>query len=178
MRVVLRILAPVLGLGMAAVGAVLVAEVVAAWFRSTGPGLLVPWSAWQTAVEDVRWREPAVPLVALAVAVLGLLLVLVGLLARRNDIVLSGRGADTTVTTSPRELARLVGRRVRAADNVAAASITATARKVHVRATGWDGAGPELRETVHREVDGLLDELALARRPRVTVTVEERRAQP
>jgi len=175
MRVLLRILAPVLGLGLAAVGAVLVAEVVAAWVWSAGPGLLVPWSAWRAAVEDIRWREPAVPLAALAVAVLGLLLVLLGLLARRNDIVLIGRGVDTTVTTSPRVLARLVGRRVRAADAVAAASITATARKVHVRAQGRDRAGPGLRETVHVEVDGVLDELSLARRPRVTVTVQESR---
>ena len=46
---------------------------------------------------------------------------------------------------------------------------------MHVRAQGRDRAGPGLRETVHVEVDGVLDELFLARRPRVTVTVQESR---
>lgn len=79
------------------------------------------------------------------------------------------------VTTSPRVLARLVGRRVRAADGVAAASVTATARKVSVGAQSWNDSGSELRGTISSTVDTLLDELPLARRPRVAVTVQQRK---
>jgi hypothetical protein len=176
MRVLLRILAPLLGLALAAAGALLVIEVVAAWVRpdATG-GLLVPWPTWRGVLEDLTWRETPVPLVAIGVGVLGLLLLLLALMARRHDVVLDAPTEAVTVTTSPRVLARLVGRRVRAADDVAAASVSASARKVKVTAQGWGEAGPELRRAVAGQVDGLLKELPLARRPRVRVAVQERK---
>ena len=72
-------------------------------------------------------------------------------------------------------LARLVGRRVRATDGVAAATVTATGRKISVGAQAWNDAGSELRSDVGSAVDTLLDELPLARRPRVAVTVQQRK---
>ena len=176
MRVLLRVLAPLLGLALAAAGVLLVIEVVAAWVRTPAiTGLLVPWPDWRAALEELAWADPPVPLIAIGVAVVGLLLVLVGLLARRHDIGLTASTPEVTVTTSPRVLARLVGRRVRATDGVAAATVTATARKISVGAQAWNDSGPELRNDVGSAVDTLLDELPLARRPRVAVTVQQRK---
>jgi hypothetical protein len=176
MRVLLRVLAPLLGLALAAAGALLVIELVAAWVRTpAATGLLVPWPDWRTTVERVTWADPPVPGIAIGVAAAGLLLVLLGLLARRHDIRFAPPAPDVTVTTSPRVLARLVGRRVRAADGVAAATVTASRRAVSVGAQGWDDAGPSLREEVESTVSALLDELPLERRPRVSVTVQQRR---
>lgn len=176
MRVLLRVLAPLLGLALAAAGVVTVIEVVAAWVRTPATtGLLVPWPDWHTTLQGLTWADAPVPLVAIGVAVVGLLLVLLGLLARRHDIGLTGPTPEVAVTTSPRVLARLVGRRVRATDGVAAATVTATRRKVSVGAQAWNDAGPELRSTVGSSVDTLLDELPLARRPRVAVTVQQRK---
>jgi len=101
--------------------------------------------------------------------------VLVGLLARRHDIAVDGPAPAITVTTSPRVLARIVGRRVRTADDVAAASVTASRRRVSVAAEAWSDAGPELADSVRARVEGLLDEVPLHRRPRVTVTVKDRK---
>ncbi len=176
MRVLLRVLAPLLGLAVAAVGVLLVLEVVAAWVRpGTTSGLVLPWPDWYTALGSTSWTDVPVPGVAIGVAVLGLLLVLVGLLARRTDIAVDGPAPEITVTTSPRVLARLVGRRVRSADEVAAASVTASRRKVSVAAQAWNDGSPDLRETVHSRVDELLDELPLRRRPRVAVSVQDRK---
>ena len=44
-----------------------------------------------------------------------------------------------------------------------------------VGAQAWNDAGSELRSSVSATVDTLLDELPLARRPRVAVTVQERK---
>ncbi|WP_214367891.1 DUF6286 domain-containing protein [Pseudonocardia sp. H11422] len=183
MRVLLRVLAPLLGLGLVAVGVLVVVEVVAAWVRPvTGQGLVVPWVAWRTTLENTTWQDAPVPAVAIGVAVVGLLLLLLALFARRHDVLLSAPSPDITVATSPRVLARLVGRRVRAADDVASATVTASARKIAVRAEGW-GAGQggsstdtsELRRTVTGRVGEVIDELPLARRPRVSVRTRARK---
>ncbi|MHA6630661.1 DUF6286 domain-containing protein [Pseudonocardia sichuanensis] len=175
MRVLLRVLAPVLGLAVAVAGVLLVLEVVAAWLRpGTTRGLVVPWPDWYSSLGATTWTDTPVAGVAIGLAVLGLLLVLVGLLARRADIAVDGPAPEITVTTSPRVLARLVGRRVRSTDDVAAASVTASARKVRVAAQAWNDAGPELRDSVRGRVDELLDELPLHRRPRVAVSVQDR----
>ena len=81
--------------------------------------------------------------------------------------------ADMTVTTSPRVLARLVGTRVRASDDVLSASVTASARRVAVTALAWHDAPPDLREVIVGRVQELLDELPLRRRPRVAVSVRK-----
>jgi hypothetical protein len=176
MRMLLRLLAPLIGLAMAAAGVLIVIEVVAGWARSdVSGGLVVPWHRWRAAIENVSWDEPLVPGIAIAVAVVGLLLVLVGLLARRSVITIDGPAPEITVTTSPRVVARLVGRRVRAIGDIFSASVTASPRKVSVVAQVWGEADPELRSAVRARVDELLDELPLHRRPRVAVSVQERK---
>jgi hypothetical protein len=179
MRVLLRTLSPLLGLALAALGVLVVVEVVAAWVRPTATrGLVVPWQDWQRTLSDLTWADTPVRIVAICVGVVGLLLLLVALLARRHDVAIASPTPEMTVATSPRVLARIVGRTVRASDSVAAASVSASRRKVVVRAQGWpdDGGGlGGLRESVRGTVDGVLDDLPLERRPGVTVTVRGRK---
>jgi len=78
-----------------------------------------------------------------------------------------------TVTTSPRVLARLVGTRVRASDDVLSASVSASARRVAVAVLAWHDAPPDLREVIVGGVKELLDALPLRRRPRVAVSVRK-----
>jgi hypothetical protein len=176
MRVLLRILAPLLGLALAAAGVLFVIEVLAAWARPTATsGLVVPWRDWRATLEQLTWVDNPVPGIAIAVAAVGLLLVLIGLAARRSDVHLDAPSPEIAVTTAPRVLARLVGTRVRATDDVAGATVTASARKVRVTAQSWNDATPDLRDTITSRVDELLAELPLRRRPRMSVTVLERK---
>jgi hypothetical protein len=177
-RVLLRTLSPLLGLALAAVGVLLVLEVVAAWVRPGSGGLVVPWRAWQATLSAVSWSDRPVIILSICVAVVGLLLLLVALLARRHDVALTAPTPEMTVATSPRVLARLVGQTVRESDDVAGASVSASARKIVVRAEGWPDAGGgfgELTDTVRGRVATLLDELPLARRPRVAVSTRGRK---
>jgi hypothetical protein len=176
MRVLLRILAPLLGLALAAAGVLLAIEVVAAWVvPAATTGLLVPWPDWRATLENLTWADDPVPGIAIGVAVAGLLLVLLGLSARRSDVHLDAPSPEIAVTTAPRVLARLVGTRVRATDDVAGAAVTASARKVSVTAQAWGDPTPELRDTVRSRIDELLDELPLRHRPRVGVSLQERK---
>lgn len=179
MRILLRLLAPLLGLAIAAAGVIGIIEVVAAWVRPGSTGVVVPWSAWQSTLSDLTWADNPVPIIGIVVGVVGLLLLLIVALARRHDVPLSSPSPEMTVSTSPRVLARLVGRHVRATDEVAGATVSASARKVTVMAEGFTSPDPSdgghLRATVRERVDSLLDELPLARRPRVAVSTRTRK---
>ena len=174
MRVLLRVLAPLLGIALAAAGVLVVIEVVAAWVRpGMEGGLVVPWPDWMVTLASVSWNQSPVPGIAIGVGVVGLLLIIVGLAARRREVRLEAPKADMTVTTSPRVLARLVGTRVRECDDVLSASVTVSTRRVAVTALAWHDAPPDLREVIVGRVRELLDELPLRRRPRVAVSVRK-----
>ena len=171
MRALLRVLAPLLGIALAAVGMLLVIEVVAAWLQPTTGGTVVPWPQWRAALEELSWQDAPVPGVAIGVGVLGLALVLVGLLARRSDVAMDGPDPAITVTTSSRVLAQLVGRRVRATEDLAGAAVTASRRRISVTAQPWGEPPPGLDGAVADRVEELLDQLPLHRRPAVSVAV-------
>ena len=174
MRAVLRVLAPLLGLVLATVGVLVVIEVVAEWVLPEHEGgLLVPWPEWGAVLAGLTWSQNLVRGIAIGVGVVGLLMVLVALTARRADLRLVAPSDDMTVTTSPRVLARLVGTRVRASDDVLSASVSASARRVGVTVVAWHDAPPDLREVIVGGVKELLDALPLRRRPRVAVSVRE-----
>ncbi|GLZ54665.1 DUF6286 domain-containing protein [Actinomycetospora sp. NBRC 106378] len=170
MRVLLRLLSPLLGLLLAAVGALTALEVIVAWVAPSSSPLVVPWPTWQAAIGNLSWSSGAVRGVAIGVGVVGLLVLLVGLVARRHDVALTEPVPEVTVTTSPRSLARAVGHEVRSHADVVSASVVASQKKVVVRAGTLD-APDEVRTAVRERVDEVLGRLPLARRPRVSVTV-------
>lgn len=177
MRVLLRVLAPLLSIALAALGALIVVEVVAAWTgAATGSaGLLVPWRDWRTDAGATLWTAGPVLPIAVAAAVVGALLLLVGLFARRHDVALSSPSPGVTVSTAPRVLARMVGRDVRDADPVSAATVTASASSVTVRASGR-GDDATVRDGARAAAAAVLDRLPLARQPRLSVRVTPDRA--
>ncbi|OLR94988.1 DUF6286 domain-containing protein [Actinokineospora bangkokensis] len=175
MRVLVRILTCLLGLALAAAGGLLALEVGWTWARPTGGPLLVPWPAWRDRLAALTWQSTEVRVTAWVVAAAGLVLLLVALTARRRDIALLDPAPGTTVRTSPRSLARIIGLRVRAEDNVTGATVTATARVVRVRATSRLEAEEQLRPRLLAVVEDVLSDLPLARTPAISVVVDSPR---
>ncbi|MFP5020454.1 DUF6286 domain-containing protein [Pseudonocardia phyllosphaerae] len=175
MRVLLRVLAPLVSLAVAALGALVLVETVADWAQfEAGPaapaGVLVPWRDWRTTLENLLWTDPVVLWVAIGAIVAGVILLVVALLARRHEVPIVSPSAGLTVNTSPRVLARLVGSRVRAEDVMTGASVTASKRSVLVRATG---RGDTVRDDARAAASAVLDGLPLMRRPKLTVRATE-----
>ena len=170
MRLLLRVLAPLLGLVLAVVGLAVVVETVTLWVSPTSSPLIVPWTAWRTAAEGLTWQSGAVRVTAIVVGVVGLFVLLLGLVARRHDVFLADPVPEVTVTTSPRSIARAVGHEVRAHEEVVSASVVASPTKVTVKAATLDPA-EGVRTTVRDRVEETLARLPLARRPRVSVSV-------
>ncbi|MGX7826738.1 DUF6286 domain-containing protein [Actinokineospora sp. 24-640] len=175
MRVFVRIVAVLLALALAAVGALLALEVGWLWLRPTDAPLLVPWPDWRDRLAELDWRSPPVQLTAGITALAGLALFAAALSSRRREVPLRDPAPGVTVRTSPRSLARIVGTRVRAEDTVSGASVTATARKVRVRATSGLEPEAQLRPRLTEVVGDLLADLPLTRMPRVSVVVDSPR---
>lgn len=172
MRTLLRVLSPLLGLAVAALGGLVALEVVWAWTQPSGDSLVLPWPAWQATLQGWTWNSTPVLLIAAGLLVAGLLVLFLAVRSGRREVPLINPAPEITVTTSPRSLARLVGNHVRALDHVAAASVTASPRKVSVRAVSGqppDVAKPGIADAVHT----LLSELPLDQTPQVAVAVKE-----
>lgn len=172
MRVFVRIMAALLALALAAAGTLLALEVGWLWLRPTEGPLLVPWPDWRARLAEVTWQSTPVQVTAWITAVAGLGLLVAALAARRREVALLDPAPGVTVRTSPRSLARIVGTRVRAQDNVSTASVTATRSKVKVRASSRLAAEAQLRPRLAGVVGELLSDLPLARTPRVSVVVD------
>lgn len=171
MRGLVRLIAIVAGLVVAAFGVLLVIEVMAAWLRPASTGLLVPWQRSRSALSAVSWNQLPVLIAAVIAMVIGLVLVLVSALAGRKEIRLHDPAPGVTVTTDPRSLARLVGHQVRRDDGVAAASVTATRQRVRVKAVGKFSSVGDLRTRVSESAEHTVQELPLRSDPRVSVAV-------
>lgn len=171
MRVFVRILSSLLGLAIAAVGALLAIEVAWQWAFPEKNYLVVPWKDWRDRLSTVDWTNLVVQLVAGGVVIVGLLLILFASTARRKDIKMHEPAADVSVTTSPRSLARVVGQKVRTQDGVTGASVTASAKRVYVRADSRMHSESELRPKLLDVAQSVVDSLPLPTKPRVSVVV-------
>jgi len=178
MRVLIRLLAPVLALAIVALGALVLAEVGWAMASPERGTLLVPWPGWLDRAAELSWDESAVRVVAWLLLGVGLALLLAAALAGRHDVFLEDPAPDVTVTTSPGSLARIIGQDVRGADGVRTASVTASARSVRVRATSRLLDERRLRPVLIERVTALVDELPLARTPHVHVVVHSVKDRP
>ncbi|AHH95998.1 DUF6286 domain-containing protein [Kutzneria albida] len=175
MRVLVRLLSCLLGLAIAAVGGLLATEVTWWWVQPGSPPLLVPWHEWLRLLGTLNWASLPVRITAWSVAAAGLLLVLFAAAARRRDVRLNAPAPEITVTTSPRSLARTVGNSVRAAEGVTGASVTASRRRVRVRATSALKTEDQLRPRLTELAREVVGALPLPHTPSVSVVVDSPR---
>ena len=174
MRVVLRLLSPLLGLAVAAAGLLIAVETATAWLAPASSPLVVPWTTWRTTLDGLTWTSGAVRTTAVVLGILGLLVLGVGLAARRHDVRLTDPVPEVTITTSPRSVARAVGHDVRTLAEVISASVVASTARITVHAS-TDATPAEVETTVRERVDEALGRIPLARRPSVRVSVTSTR---
>ncbi|KAA5830019.1 hypothetical protein F1721_23200 [Saccharopolyspora hirsuta] len=171
MRFLVRLITTLLGLAVAAAGALLAIEAVAALVRPGAGGLVVPWERVHAALSVVSWDDAPVRVSAAVLVVVGLLLLLIATTSGRRDIRLHDPAPEVTVTTDPRSLARLVGHQVRDQDGVATASVTASAKRVQVRASSQFREAGDLRGRLTETAEHAVQDLPLRSTPKVLVQV-------
>jgi uncharacterized protein DUF6286 len=171
MRLLVRLITALAGLAVAAAGALLAIEMVWALLRPGAGGLLIPWPRVYYELSVLSWNDPPVRTAAAVLVVVGLLLLLIALSAKRKDIRLHDPAPEVTVTTDRRSLARLVGHQVRDQDGVAGAAVTVGAKRVQVKATAQFREPGDLHTRLTDTVEHAVDDLPLRTPPKVLVSV-------
>ncbi|MCE6999886.1 DUF6286 domain-containing protein [Saccharothrix sp. S26] len=167
MRILLRVLSPVLGVALAAAGALLAAVVVRHWSGRGWP-VRADWSS----------VDRPVLLVGACLAVGGLFLLVVASRAGARQVPLDDPADGVRVVTTPTSLARVVGHRVRAEDGVLDASVTASRRRVRVRATSRLHDEATLRPRLLEVAEAAVADLPMPVRPKVSVVVISPKDRP
>ncbi|HWC10579.1 MAG TPA: DUF6286 domain-containing protein [Acidimicrobiales bacterium] len=176
MRIVNRLLAGVVALGLLAAGLLVAAEVVAGARR--GRPLVVPWDHWYDDVRSHAWSTREARTVLLVILVAGLALLVLQLVRRGPQSVPRSApdGASTaTVEINTRSLERALARRVSGIDGVERASVAISHRRasVGVRTARRDPGG--LEASVRQVVEDRLRSLGLARPAEVVVRLRRSR---
>ncbi|MBA8825719.1 hypothetical protein FHX42_003085 [Saccharopolyspora lacisalsi] len=171
MRALIRLIAALLCLVLAAVGALFIAE--AAWFLAfpNDDFLLVAWPSIRADLAGIAWNGTPVRISGAVMVVAGLVLLVLVARARRGEIRLHDPAPQVTVTTDPKSLARLIGHQVRLQEDVAKASVTARRNRVRVRARAEIVDTGDLDTRLSELATETVRELPLPAVPKVSVSV-------
>lgn len=174
MAVVNRLLAAVLGVALAVLGVVLIAETVAAAFERAP--LFVDRQRIAQEMDGLSWGDPVVLAVILALLFLGALLLLVQLLPRPPETLALRSEPDRSASIDRRALASRLGKVTEADPEVATARAAVTGAAARVRARAIPGADvASVRERLRKTVEETLDGYQLSPRPPTKVTVSRSR---
>lgn len=174
-----RILSVLLALVLLLGGLLAAVEIVLA-LLGREPWLL-PHEDWANQLGDRAWDESTVRTVLGVVAVVGLLLLLVGLSRGRPAALTLPARADgpgaVTVTASRRGIERSLEQAVRESDGITGAKVTVSRRTATVYATSSTRVPGDLRAGVEQSLADRLAELGLTDTLRTRVRVTSREAR-
>lgn len=171
MRVVNRVLAAVLALGLLVGGLLVAVEIVVAGFDRR-PWVL-PHDQWYVSARQRAWESAPPRWIFIGLAAAGLLLLLSQLVRRRPTALPLGPGAVPT-EISRRSLERALVRETSGIDGVAAARAKVSEDRAEVVATSKRRQTGDLQPRIVQVLDGRLRALGLARPPAVRVKVHGR----
>lgn len=173
MRIFNRLLAVLVAVAVLALAVVTTVEVIRAALGSTH--WLVPWRSWASDLRRDSWESGPVRTVLFAAAAVGLLLLFSQLKPRRvSTLPLASLTPAVAAATARRSLQQTLQRAAVEVNGVTAARATVRRRKTTVVADAALREPAGLREQVTDQVRQRLDELSLARPPRLTVKVRSK----
>jgi hypothetical protein len=176
MQLLNRVLATLLALALFLGGLLAIAEIVLAALDR--PAWLIPHQQWNSWLTDQSFSDGIVRAALIALALLGLLLLITALRrGKPGALRLPGRTDGVRVSASRRGIERSLATSARRADGVRVASARARRRSVRVKAKTALRSTDDLQQPVTAVVTERLDQLGLAGvlRPRVTVSRESSR---
>lgn len=173
MRTFDRIAAVLLALVGFAAGVLLVVEIV---FRATGGKghLLVPYEPVASFFRDNAWSSTVIILIAIALVVVGLVLLVAELKPRRPSLlVLESADPDVTAALSRRSIARVLESSAADVSGVDSTSATVRSRRATLTAHTQLRDPGDLESTVTSAAQEALSSLDLRRAPSLSVRVQK-----
>lgn len=171
-RLVNRLLAALLALGLLGVALLTAIEVVGAVVDEAP--VLVPYDDWLSALRTTPWQDNIVRIVAGSVVALGVVLIFASLGARDRRFVLPTELPNLTLTTSPRAVARMLRRRAEMVSGVKQASAVVTRHRARVVALVPLGDPDRAEEELYESLSAALGSVPWKKQPTLYVGVQAR----
>jgi hypothetical protein len=178
-RIANRLLAFVVALALAAAGIITVIEVIGERGFESGP-LVVSWRRWLHWGQRNTWQALSVEIACGAIALIGLILVLVQLRRRRPNRISVDAAGNTSVALTRGGLATTIRSAVLDVEGIDRARVKVRRRGISIKAASAAATSTEaetytgrVREAVEEE----LEPLQLQSRQRLKVRVQPRRKE-
>jgi hypothetical protein len=178
-RIANRLLAFVAALALAAAGVLTVIEVVGERGFKSGP-VIVDWQRWLHWGQHNTWQALSVEITCGAIALIGLLLVLLQLRPRRPSRIALQAADHTSVALTRGGLATTVRSAVLDVEGIERAKVTVRRRGISIRAGSAAATVTEAKTftgPAREAVDEQLAPLELQHRQRINVRVQARRKE-
>jgi hypothetical protein len=176
MRVVNRLLAAVVAILVIAAAFVVVVEVVVAQVAKRDPWI-VPYDQWLESAQQNTWAgSDAVLQLALALLLVGAVLLVLQLVPRRPTSLPLEVGGRSEVQVQRRSLERSLVRAAERLDAVEKASVDLGENRVQVRATTHRRQAPNLEAEITRSMMDALARAHPVRQPEIRVKVSRRQS--
>lgn len=175
MRLVNRLLGLLLGLGLAALGGLILIESIA--FLLGNPPWLVPLQQWAAVVDDLTWDDRGMVIALVVMLVVGALLLVAELAPRTpSSLELDGSTPQRAVSIDRRGLERRLRTAALRHPHVDDAHVKVRQRRIQVRAgVPWDSETSQVRAEVASALDETVQAIGLQQRPRTSVRVDRER---
>lgn len=174
MRAVNRVVAALVAAALVAAGVVVAVEVFVAQILKRKPWI-VPYDRWYRSSQENTWNADVVLQIGLALAGVGLLLLLLQFLKRKpTSFPLESRQPGVDAYVGRRSLERSLTRAAEHVDGVSSAKATVGAKRVRVSASSNRRVAPNLESQVDEAVTSTLRRVHLVQEPPVSVSVSRR----
>ncbi len=173
MRIVSRLIALAVSLALVAGGVLVAVEIVVA--ELGWEPWVVPHDQWYEEARENAWSSPSVLVLFLAMAAVGLVLLVLQVTKRRpRALLLEPRQDGYPVAVGRRGLERSLVRSITRVDGVATAKVRLSERRARIRASTNRRLPGDLEARVARVAEQRLSAMKLATTPQVVVRLDHR----
>lgn len=174
MRILNRVLAALLALGLFLGGLLVAAEIAIATLTDRRP-FLIPHDRWYSDLVEKPWRDQAIRLLFIALLAAGLVLLLLQLI-RRKPLALSlqSNQPGVEVDVSRKSLEKALQRAAERVDGVANAKAKVGRSNARIRASSNQRIAPNIEQGVNAAASRVFQQLQLTSPPSLKVSVSRK----
>jgi hypothetical protein len=176
MRMTNRIIASVIGVLLLAGGVLTAVEIAIAYVG--GSRWVLPYDAWYRHARSDSWQSSGVRGLLIAVALIGLAILILQLFRRPPSALTIRSDTDATYSVRRRSVERSLVRGAEGLDGIDTARAKIDRRTVRVKARSNRRLAGDLRAALERSVNAGVEKLELVDPPRVEVSLRLRGRQP
>ncbi|MFV0533667.1 MAG: DUF6286 domain-containing protein [Cumulibacter sp.] len=175
-RIMLRVVSALVALALVVGGCLVIGQVVVG--MTSGSDFLIPTDEWYDALRTTNWDNSSPVYVAVALTIVGFLLLLVAALTKGRLFTLAPPADDVDVVVPPRAIAQMLRRQAEAVPGVGSASAEVSRDLARISVTAPLAATEAVEQDLAQALSHGLKQLPWVRVPRLEIEVIGPREHP